>query len=100
MNDHDFCRVPPDENVDHTPTPEKLMHKVQKFLEHRKPEEAAHRASLKAWAENGLAKFEPASGGGATKIGTNPSAKASRKVSMFKIVIREIEIFDACSGAG
>ena len=84
-----------------TSSAEKLLIKVQEFIVHRMPEEAADRVALREWAEAELTKLEErAPGGGVTKIGTAPIAKTGRRMSMLRTVMREIEVFDAPAGAG
>ena len=51
------------------------------------PEEAAHRAGLKVWAEAELAKLEQTPSGGITKIGIATLAKAGRRMSMLQTAI-------------
>ena len=96
MNVLDSCKSRLEEIVDHSASPAKLMVKVQEFLQHRMPDEAPNRADLMAWAKAELAKLEARTpGGGSTKIGTAPVARAGRRMTMLQTVIREIEPFDA-----
>lgn len=81
MSDLDFCKTRLEEIVDHTASPAKLLVKVQEFVAHRMPEEAADRGDLKAWAENELTKLEQRTpGGGVAQIGTAPLAKTGRRM--------------------
>ena len=101
MSDLDLCKTCLEGIVEHTSSPEKLLIKVQEFIVHRMPEEAADRVALREWAEAELTKLEErAPGGGVTKIGTAPIAKTGRRMSMLRTVMREIEVFDAPAGAG
>jgi len=101
MSDLDLCKTRLEGIVEHTSSAEKLLIKVQEFIVHRMPEEAADRVALREWAEAELTKLEErAPSGGVTKIGTAPIAKTGRRMSMLRTVMREIEVFDAPAGAG
>ena len=99
MNHLDFCKSRLEELVEHTASPDKLAPKVEEFMKHRMPVEPAHRAGLMAWAQNELARLESSRGSGVTKlVSTAVLAKASRRMLMFQIVIREIASAPASAG--
>ena len=76
MSDLDLCKTRLEGIVEHTSSAEKLLIKVQEFIVHRMPEEAADHVALREWAEAELTKLEErAPGGGVTKIGTAPTAR-------------------------
>ena len=76
MSDLDLCKTRLEGIVEHTSSAEKLLIKVQEFIVHRMPEEAADRVALREWAEAELTKLEErAPGGGVTKIGTAPEGR-------------------------
>jgi hypothetical protein len=99
MSDLDFCKTRLEEIVDHTASPAKLLVKVQEFVAHRLPEEAADRADLKAWAETELTKLEERTpGGGVAQIGTAPLAKTGRRMLMLQSVIHDLDAAASSSG--
>ena len=60
------------------------------------PAKPAHRAELKAWAQEELAKLKRAVDSGVSKIvGTDELAETSRKMTMLQTVIEEIEAFES-----
>ena len=58
MSDLDLCKTRLEGIVKHTSSGEKLLIKVQEFIVHRMPEEAADRVALREWAEAVLTKLE------------------------------------------
>jgi hypothetical protein len=98
MSDLDFCKIRLEEIVDHTASRAKLLVKVQEFVAHRMPEEAADRADLKAWAETELIKLEERTPGGMLQIGTAPLAKTGRRILMLQTVIHDLDAVASSSG--
>ena len=99
MSDLDFCKIRLEEIVDHTASPAKLLVKVQEFVAHRMPEEAADCADLKAWAETELTKLEERpSSGAAAKIGRATLAKIGRRKLMLQTVILDLDVAGSSSG--
>ena len=91
MTDLDFCKTRLEEIVDYTTSPAKLLVKVQEFVAHRMPEEAAACADLKAWAETELTKLEERTPDGVLQIGTAALAKTSRRILMLQTVIHDLD---------
>ena len=94
----DFCKTRLEEIVDHTASPAKLLVKVQEFVAHRMPEEAADCADLKAWAETELTKLEERTSGGVLPIGTASLAKTGRRILMLQTVIHDLDAVAPSSG--
>jgi hypothetical protein len=98
MSDLVFCKARLEEIVDHTASPAKLTIKVQEFVAHRMPEEAADRADLKAWAQIELTKLEQRTpNDGMFQIVTAPLTKTARRMVMLRTVIHDL---DAAASSG
>jgi hypothetical protein len=96
MSDLDVCKTMLPHIVQYTATPAALAPAVREFMEHRMPAEPAHRAALKAWAQEELAKLERVVDSGVSKTaGTDELAETSRKATMLQTVIEEIEAFES-----
>ena len=96
MSDLDVCKTMLPHIVQYTLSPAALAPAVREFMEHRMPAEPVHRAALKTWAQEELAKLERMVGSGVSKIvGTGELAETSRKMTMLQTVIEEIEAFES-----
>jgi hypothetical protein len=96
MSDLDVCKMMLPHIVQYTLSPAALAPAVREFMEHRMPAEPAHRAALKAWAQDELAGLERVVDSGVSKIGgTSVLAETGRKMRMLQTVIEEIEAFES-----